>query len=158
MKSRKAWIAVAVVIPLALAVTGVAAYIFGSACALRYSRHADDYLIGFRVNEGCGLTLSNLGLSEPQTQEYSAIVVSTRLELASLHDQIRGKKAELLRLLSTRTGDRTTTDRILDEVASLQAALERRTVAYILDLRSVLTDRQLPKFDRMTRHAICPWL
>jgi len=158
MRIRKAWIAVAVVVPVALVVTALAGYVFGGACALRHSRHTDDYLIGFRVNEGCGLTLADLGLTELQTREYGAIVLNTRPELNRLRDQIRGKKADLLGLMRAGTGNSQTTTRVLDEIASLQSALERRTVEYILNLRSTLTDPQLPQFDRMARHAVCPWL
>jgi hypothetical protein len=149
---------VAVVVPIALAVTAVTAYTFGSVHALRSQRQADDCLIGFKVNEQCGFTLNDLGLSESQAEEYRAIGLAARPELTRLRDRIRGRKTELLQLLRTGTGDGEATEKILGEVASLQAALELRTVDYILSLRSVLTDRQLPKFDRITRDAVCPWL
>jgi Spy/CpxP family protein refolding chaperone len=158
VKVRKVWIAVAVGVPLAILVTAVVAYLLGGRDALRTSEQENDYLVGFREYEQCSLTLNYLGLSESQAKGYRAIGRAADPELSALRKQIRERKTDLLRLLCEGGSDTAAIAEVFSETASLQSALERKTVDYIMRLRAVLTDSQVAKYDRMMECAVCPWL
>jgi Spy/CpxP family protein refolding chaperone len=158
VKVRKAWIGVAVGVPLALLATAAAACVLGGRDALRTSEQENDYLVGFHEYEQCSLTLNYLGLSESQVEEYRAIGRAAHPELSALRKQIRERKTDLLRLLREGGSDTAAMAEVLSETASLQSALERKTVDYIVRLRAVLTDRQVARYDRMMESAVCPWL
>lgn len=158
MRTGKAWIAVAVAAALVLAATAAVAYVRGSRDARRFSLKEDDYRIGFRACEQCGLTPHDLGLSGPQALEYRAIGDAARPELVALRNQIRETQTDLLELLRDGGSDTAGIASVLGELAPLQATLERKTVDYILRLRTVLTDRQVAEYDRIAGRAVCPWL
>jgi len=114
-------------------------------------------LIEFRVFEQCSFTLSDFGLQEGQWQKFRAVGYSARPELDELKERFRAKKLRLLQSLGG-PADTASVQADLDEIAKLQSEFERKMVGYILHLRELLTDRQLPKYDKQVRRAVCPWL
>ena len=157
MKAKKRWIILVAAFVVWTAVAGFAAYALGMIRGTRLTMREADMLIEFRVFEQCGLTLSDLGLQEGQWQKYRAVGSSARPELDALKGRIREKKVHLLQLLSG-PADTAAVQTDLDDIAELQSWFEREMVAYMLHLRELLTDRQLSKFDRLVKRAVCPWL
>lgn len=157
MKVKKSWIVLATAFVVWTAVAGFAAYTLGLIHGTRFVMREDEMLIEFRVFEQCGFTLSDFGLQEGQWQKFRAVGYSARPELDALKERIRENKLHLLQLLHG-PADTAAVQTNLNEIAEPQSEFEHKMVGYILRLRELLTDRQLPKFDKQVRRAVCPWL
>jgi len=157
MKVRNRRILLAAAFVVWTAVAGFAAYALGMIHGTRLTMREDSMLIEFRVFEQCSFTISDFGLQDGQWQKYRAVGNSARPELNGLKEGFRARKLHLLQLLSG-PADAAAVQADLDRIAELQSEFERKMVRYILRLRELLTDRQLPKFDKQVKRAVCPWL
>ncbi|MBL7073838.1 periplasmic heavy metal sensor [candidate division KSB1 bacterium] len=95
---------------------------------------------------GRGWERGPLKLTDSQIARMEDMWGTFRADLSGLRDQLHQKRGELIDLLRNAESDSLTIDRKLDEIAALQAKLEKRAIRKTVKMRNILTPQQREEF------------
>jgi len=98
----------------------------------------------------------HLGLSSEQARRMEGEHRQVLAQAKPLQDALGQKRRELLVLLQRREVREADLDVTLNEIARLQAAIEKVFVLHSLKVRSVFSPEQLRKFEGCLERGLCP--
>lgn len=88
-----------------------------------------------------------LNLTDDQKQKMKALHESAKKDIMPLRKQLEEKKANLQKLSSAENPDESTISAEIDEIAKLQAQIQKIRVHTRLEVRKLLNDEQRAIFD-----------
>lgn len=98
----------------------------------------------------------HLGLDAAQARQlddwHREVLAGIRL----LQDRLAGKRLELVALLKEAPADPARFDAVIEEIARLQAAVEKVFARHSLKVRGVLSPAQLRKYEGCLERGLCP--
>jgi len=89
---------------------------------------------------------SKLGLTAEQKEKIANLKLSFKEETLDLRTELTRKRLEIQKLLLEESPDLTTVYALVDEMAPIQAEIQKKTIEFRLKLKSLLTEEQLEKF------------
>jgi hypothetical protein len=98
----------------------------------------------------------DLGLSAKQTQLMETERRNVKVQAQPLQDELRQKRRELFILLKNKTVPAAELDLILNEIARLQAGIERIYILHSLKVKGYFSPQQLQKYDGFFEQGLCP--
>jgi len=98
----------------------------------------------------------DLGLSAKQTQLMETERRNVKVQVQPLQDELRQKRRELFILLKNKTVPAAELDLILNEIARLQAGIERIYILHTLKVKGYFSPQQLQKYDGFFEQGLCP--
>ena len=87
-------------------------------------------------------TLSLPDLTDKQKEQIKEQMYETRQQVMPLQNQVREKRARLQTLRTSEKVDMTAIEKIVDEMADLQAEITKQRLISEQEIRQVLTDEQ----------------
>ena len=90
-----------------------------------------------------------LNLSQPQTEQIESLKQSLAANMKKINIPLYKKRAELINLLIEPEPDREKINFKINEIASLQADLQRLTIDYLLKQKVLLSSEQQEKFSSL---------
>lgn len=114
------------------------------------------YFLGQKKNEkppvwnGVAAMLQNeVGFNEEQTTKYKEMKGKQRERVRPMYDDMRKAKDSLFRLLSYPETNDSVLNKMADEIAQKQKAIDLETFNHFKRVRVLCTPDQLPKYDTM---------
>jgi len=104
----------------------------------------------------CNFWYKHLSLSESQKSRMEALDKPFRSKVNQLKDQLRRKNDELSELLLESNSTAEGINAKLDEIATLQAELQKVVVAHLLKIKEMLTPEQQKRFFSMIIEELSP--
>ena len=98
----------------------------------------------------------DLGLSAEQAQLMEAERRNVMAQAQPLQDLLRQKRRELFALLKNKTVPAVELDLILNEIARLQAGIEKIYIMHTLKVKGYFSPQQLQKYDGFFEQGLCP--
>ena len=98
----------------------------------------------------------DLGLSAKQTQLMETERRNVMAQAQPLQDELRQKRRELFALLKNKTVPAVELDLILNEIARLQAGIEKIYIMHTLKVKGYFSAQQLQKYDGFFEQGLCP--
>lgn len=97
-----------------------------------------------------------LGLSAEQARLMEALRRNVMVQAQPLQDSLRQKRRELFALLKSKTVPAVELDAILNEIARLQAGIEKIYILHTLKVKGYFSPQQLQKYDGFFEQGLCP--
>ena len=98
----------------------------------------------------------DLGLSAEQTQLMETERRNVKVQAQPLQDELRLKRRELFTLLKNKTVPTVELDVMLNEIARLQAGIEKLYILHTLKVKGCFSSQQLQKYDGFFEQGLCP--
>ncbi len=98
----------------------------------------------------------HLGLKAAQARQLDDWHREVLGEIRPLQERLAGKRLELFALLKEAPADPARFDAVIDEIARLQAAVEKVFARHSLKVRGALTPAQLRKYEGCLERGLCP--
>jgi Spy/CpxP family protein refolding chaperone len=102
-----------------------------------------------RYQKGSEVMLRMMNLDEDQKEQVKAIMLDGKKELIPFENQLGEKRARLRTLSSGDSYDVNALNKVVDEMADLQASIKKIHIAKRGEIRSLLNDEQKVIFDSM---------
>jgi Spy/CpxP family protein refolding chaperone len=99
------------------------------------------------IQSDCSKTLSLPDLTDKQKEQIKEQMYETRQQVMPLQNQVREKRARLQTLRTSEKVDMTAIEKIVDEMADLQAEITKQRLISEQEIRQILTDEQRLIFD-----------
>ncbi len=99
--------------------------------------------------------VKRLHLNAQQKQHYLVLQEALKNKQQNLCDQLCAKRAELANLLMATPLDKKKINYKVEEIATLQTAVEKHTIDFICSLQETLNDEQRKKFLNSINEEIC---
>jgi Spy/CpxP family protein refolding chaperone len=111
---------------------------------------------GPRSGWSAGPMRRHLGLSSEQAQRLEAERLQVLARVEPLQQELRGRRRELFTLLKNREPREVELDALLNEIARLQAAIEKVFVLHSLKMRDNFSTEQRRKYEGCLERGLCP--
>jgi len=98
----------------------------------------------------------HLGLSQDQARRMEGERRQVLAQAGPLQEELQGKRRELFVLLKSTEVREADLDATLNEIARLQAAIEKVFVLHSLKVRGVFSPEQLRKYEECLERGLCP--
>lgn len=98
----------------------------------------------------------HLGLSAGQVRQMEGERQRVLAQIRPLQDQLRLKRRQLFLLLKGSEVPRAELDPALDEIARLQAAVEKLFILHSLKMKGHFSPAQMRKFESYLERGLCP--
>ena len=89
---------------------------------------------------------SRLNLTAEQKEKMANLKLSFKEETLDLRTELTRKKLEIQKLLLEESPDLTTVYALVDEMAPIQAEIQKKAIEFRFKLKDLLTEEQLEKF------------
>ena len=98
----------------------------------------------------------HLGLDAAQARQLDDWHREVLAGIRPLQERLAGKRLELFALLKESPADPARFDAVIDEIARLQAAIEKVFARHSLKVRGAFSPAQLRKYDGCLERGLCP--
>lgn len=98
----------------------------------------------------------HLGLDAAQARQLDDWHREVLAGIRPLQERLAGKRLELFALLKGAPADPARFDAVIDEIARLQAAIEKVFARHSLKVRGALSPEQLRKYEGCLERGLCP--
>ncbi|HOW45350.1 MAG TPA: periplasmic heavy metal sensor [Candidatus Aminicenantes bacterium] len=98
----------------------------------------------------------HLGLNAAQARQLDDWHREVLAGIRPLQERLAGKRRELVALLKESPADPARFDAVIDEIAGLQAAVEKVFARHSLKVRGALSPEQLRKYEGCLERGLCP--
>ena len=89
---------------------------------------------------------SRLGLTAEQKEKIANLKLSFKEETLDLRTELTRKRLEIQKLLLEKSPDLTTVYALVDEMAPIQAEIQKKAIEFRFKLKDLFTEEQLDKF------------
>jgi hypothetical protein len=100
----------------------------------------------------------DLGLSAKQARLMEVERRNVLVQSQPLQDSLRQKRRELFTFLKSKTLPAVELDAILNEIARMQAGIEKIYILHTLKVKGYFSPQQLQKYDGFFEQELCPGL
>jgi len=137
---KKKWFTIALILLTVINLAALGAFVYNRWHHEGASRHEDE-----EVEQGHFMK-HHLGLTDDQVAKIKTFRETFDLNIETLSYRMKEKRLDLVKELMAQAPDSVRIERILQQVDSLQAALQREVVKHLLLEKEIFTPEQQKKF------------